>query len=421
MNIGKTVQEKTSAESKSIGFDYQYYYFLNELLQMKEGQSVGYEVKDDVHIKKRDGVETLIQLKHSVTSSATLSEKDEDVWKTISNWIDIITDSALNRTTKISQLKFIKNTKFLLVTNKSNSDRNEFLKKVNLIKENRLSINSFKEYLLRLCTPKKEKKQSQVDKYINKLQSKDDEFIEKFIKKVDFCLSKDELFKQINTRLREKNIPERRLEYVFQAVDSSLRKMIYEDVKSRKKVIINFEEYYKKFTRYFELGRSRKLPIKLFSPKKPELETHETFLSIKQLIDAEILDKNDEDYEDELVEIFTSKMLLLNNMEEWLQNSEITEEEKVQFNRESIKKWEIIHRKYHAKLKRKIRTVNIDRIDREEIIDCASKCFYDVLEENLSIDETELDLDLSNGQFYVLSDEPSLGWRIDWKERYKNE
>src|SRR5690606_29203297 len=126
MSKGKSIQEKTSADSKSIGFDYQYYYFLNELLQIKEGQTVGYEVKDDVHIEMRDGMETLIQLKHSISSTGTLSEKDEDLWKTISNWIDIITDSTLGRSASVSQIEFIKKTNFLLVTNKSNSSRNEF-------------------------------------------------------------------------------------------------------------------------------------------------------------------------------------------------------------------------------------------------------------------------------------------------------
>jgi hypothetical protein len=58
--------DKTSAEDKSIGFDYQYYYFLNELLRLKSGQTAGYEVLDDVHIELADGNTLLIQLKHTV-------------------------------------------------------------------------------------------------------------------------------------------------------------------------------------------------------------------------------------------------------------------------------------------------------------------------------------------------------------------
>ena len=41
--------DKTSAADKSIGFDFQYYYFLWRLLNLKSGETVGLEVMDDVH------------------------------------------------------------------------------------------------------------------------------------------------------------------------------------------------------------------------------------------------------------------------------------------------------------------------------------------------------------------------------------
>jgi hypothetical protein len=40
----KSIQEQTAAETKSIGFDYQYYYFLLIMIQLETGQSIGYEV-----------------------------------------------------------------------------------------------------------------------------------------------------------------------------------------------------------------------------------------------------------------------------------------------------------------------------------------------------------------------------------------
>jgi hypothetical protein len=58
--------DTTSAEDKSIGFDFQYYYFLNELLNLKSGQTAGLEVQDDVHIDRADGTSLLVQLKHTV-------------------------------------------------------------------------------------------------------------------------------------------------------------------------------------------------------------------------------------------------------------------------------------------------------------------------------------------------------------------
>jgi hypothetical protein len=54
-----------------------------------------------------------------------------------------------------------------------------------------------------------------------------------------------------------------RLDDVFTAIDSHLKRLIYQNVKERKKVKITFDDYHKNFTRYFELGRAKKLPIKL--------------------------------------------------------------------------------------------------------------------------------------------------------------
>lgn len=92
---GRSRVDTTSAEDKSIGFDYQYYYFLNELLNLKIGQVVGLEVLDDVHIERPDGTNLLVQLKHTVQTSAhgapiNLTTLDSDLWKSISNWCKLI-------------------------------------------------------------------------------------------------------------------------------------------------------------------------------------------------------------------------------------------------------------------------------------------------------------------------------------------
>ena len=54
--------DKTSAEDRSIGFDYQYYYFLSKLLNSKKGQVLGLKVMDDVHSELDDNTKFLVQL-----------------------------------------------------------------------------------------------------------------------------------------------------------------------------------------------------------------------------------------------------------------------------------------------------------------------------------------------------------------------
>src|SRR5690606_16015486 len=112
--------------------DYQYYYFLNELLNLKNGQVVGLEVLDDVHVERHDGSHLLIQLKHTVQKNAqdipiNLTTMDSDLWKSLSNWCKVIVDPAEGRISAPTQIAFIEKTGFLLASNKSDSGTNTML------------------------------------------------------------------------------------------------------------------------------------------------------------------------------------------------------------------------------------------------------------------------------------------------------
>ena len=103
-NIGGNVmkemssfQENVSADKTSIGFEYQFYYFIYKILGLKQGDKLGYEVKDDVHLELSNGEYILMQLKHSMKeksdgSISNLTTKDIDLWKTIYNWINMINE-----------------------------------------------------------------------------------------------------------------------------------------------------------------------------------------------------------------------------------------------------------------------------------------------------------------------------------------
>lgn len=70
MEKTQSIQEQHTAGAQAIGFDYQFYCFMLLALELRHGQKVGFEVKDDVHIDKADGTTTLLQTKHSVLKSS---------------------------------------------------------------------------------------------------------------------------------------------------------------------------------------------------------------------------------------------------------------------------------------------------------------------------------------------------------------
>ena len=67
----KTHTEATSAETTSIGFDYQYYFFLWKVLSLLPDESVGLEIKDDVHCDLRNNHQLLYQIRGMESTSQT--------------------------------------------------------------------------------------------------------------------------------------------------------------------------------------------------------------------------------------------------------------------------------------------------------------------------------------------------------------
>ncbi|HDX9579643.1 TPA: hypothetical protein ROX88_003238 [Bacillus pseudomycoides] len=422
MSTEKTKQEQTSADSKLIGFNYQYYYFLYMLMQLRSGEEVGFEIKDDVHIEKSDGNQILIQLKHSIETKAggeikNLTEKDNDLWKTINNWIEMVNDKAENRVSLKIQKDYMSKTDFVLVSNKSSSSKNKFLKNLTDFQSQSIELGTFRTYLEGLIS----NQSSEVDSYIKNLLLQEDEWLKLFLEKVKVELDQDEIIQKIKIKIKEKNVNENRVDLVFASIDSNLKQHIYEDIKNRKKVLITFDEFYKRYTKYFELGTLRKLPIRLPNKKAKVPSSPHDCTSIKQLLDSGILDFHDDDYEEQLVDVFTCMQVMYNNVNQWYQDSEITEDEMRIFDNEAIRIWKIKFDKIHRKLKQKLRNVDLSRIPQDELIDLAAECYYEVLEVELTIEETDLNLEMSNGQYYLLSDTPKIGWLYHWKELYQSQ
>lgn len=330
-------------------------------------------------------------------------------------------DPVEKRTSLKAQIKFIDKTEFQLVTNKSNTTSNQFIKKLAEYQKGKLTVGDLKSYLKILCSPKTGKDTPKVDKYISTLESQAEEWLQQFLNKLRIEHNKDDLIECIKLRIKEKNVKHSRIDDVFASIDSHLKTLIYEDVKARRKVLFTFDEYDKHFTRFFEWGRSIKLPIILGDKKVSLPKNPEKYTFIKQLIDIEIISQLDNDFEDSLISVFTSKYEMHNNLFRWLQQDEITEDVIRQFDEETILIWTNIFGSIYNKLRRKLRRMPIEQIDQDELLDLASQCYFEALKLNLSIDETSLNTSMSNGQFYLLSDIPVLGWDIRWKERYLNE
>ena len=78
--------EQISSDKSQLGFDYQDLVCMEYLIDLRQGESIGLEVFDDVHHAKVSGVRSLVQVKHSVNDGSNLTNSDIDLWKTLHHW-----------------------------------------------------------------------------------------------------------------------------------------------------------------------------------------------------------------------------------------------------------------------------------------------------------------------------------------------
>lgn len=402
---GRSRVDTTSAEDKSIGFDYQYYYFLNELLNLKSGQVVGLEVLDDVHVERPDGTNLLVQLKHTVQTSAqgvpiNLTTLDSDLWKSISNWCKLIIDPAAGRASVNSQLAFLKETTFLLASNKSENDKNALLASIEAFQS---AAKNHADLIADIADLKAKTKDLVIRSYIDDVLSLDDTVSERFFQQLSFALGRDEIINQCKASIAEKQIHESRIDDVFSAVDSEVRQNSFATVKAGGKIAISFDEFNTRYRRYFDKARSGALLFRELPPVLPDNLSDQTF--IKQLIDIDDIAADNVEFHTK----FTIRRLhFRDNLERLIQDGEITQADVDALEDEAGVMWE-------GKF---LQTYSGQGAAVDEGA-AARAILGDLRLRKLTLASQELPLSMSNGGFYDLSDRPVIGWLSNWKDRYK--
>lgn len=403
----KTRYSVTSASDKKIGFDYQFYYFFFLLLDLRHGQKIGFEDKDDIHIELPNNELILLQTKHTIQVNSSgeptnLTELDSDLWKTLYNWLLVLKES-------LNPDDFIKNTNFQLVSNK-NLSTNPFITNLTKAQNKEITTKDFKDYLRDLL---KKTKDATIKKHIQEVVSLNISLLRKFLNKIKFDLNQDDLIVQIKKRLLEKiHIPER-INDVYDALHSELRNKEYLTFKDSKKLLIGFEEFNTNFGKCFRKGLSAKLPIRSLSFTLPSDPKNQRF--IKELIDIGDIDSDDTD---EIIQFTTQMLQLYNNLKSWEENGDLLVSERDEFNGQSIMKWKNSFRGRFRDIKKRLKLRTPISVLDDEIKTNAIACLDEMRKEILKIDDTLLSLELSNGHFYLLTEEKKIGWHLDWENRY---
>jgi hypothetical protein len=406
MPTSKT-QQATSAADTSIGFDYQFYHFFLLLLDLRHGEEIGIEEKDDVHVDLADGSQLLIQTKHTVQQNAAgesinLTERDKDLWKTLSNWSKVIAEQGDAKV-------FLQKTTFQLATNKQ-AIKNPFILKLIQLQNGDIKTKDFKDYLKTLS---KDTEDTAIKGYMDNFRALPSDQLALFAKKIGFELNHDDLISQIKKRLLEKIHISERVEDVYRNLHSELRDTNYLNVKAGVRNVVSFEGFNKKFGKCFKVAISTKLPIRDLPYILPDNPEHQLF--VRQLVDIGDISASDKD----AIIAYTTQMLqLLNNLKDWEDNGDFLDSDRKKFNQATAfmqkSSFKAIYRKIRASLEEGLSLADLD----DDIKGSALSLLDDMRRQILQFDETLLSMELSHGHFYLLTEEKEIGWHLDWENRY---
>lgn len=402
------MSKDTNAGVVIAGFIYQIYYFLYRLLKMDEGESVSLEKFEDVGAEG-NGSRTYYQLKHTSKTEGTRVEKmrnrDRDLWKTLSMWIDKIEAQGDVK----AQKKWIAESTFVLLSNKS-TEENLFFQKVEDYK-NEGKWDELKKYIA-----------EQAAKGASKENVSDGKKSGKTIRDYTKHVNEYELLKEFLLQVRPEFMSD---DDILTAIDNflvftlhfreanakNLRMTLYGKLCEKLRggaLVYDLKSFDGEFGELFRKMRDRKFVAtnKLFVvPEKP---LEQTF--IKQLRDiGDFKVKNI----DKVMELTEQKLRFENDYTSAIEVG--GDEDRKNFEQDVKTRWD----NYFGE--------NNDGISGssspDDIKDAAKKVLKGVRSEDLLFDEDRLNRDQSNGCFYHFSDgeRPKIGWRYDWKEKYNGE
>ncbi|MCB4765663.1 MAG: DUF4297 domain-containing protein [Sulfurovum sp.] len=382
----------TNADDKLIGFEYQFYYFVLTLLKMGKDDTVGFEVQEDVH-KEVDGELTLYQLKHTIQTSASnlpknLTTSDTDLWKTLSLWVDII-----NKET--DKEGFIKNTKFVFVSNKLDNEANNFLAHhaTFITTDNFTKLEDFlREYKNTTSETNKNYLQNIYDFNLKDL----------FFKNVVFDLNLDNIIDEVKDKLQyRKSIKQSRVDSLFYELIGILKEDFFNKVRNKEPFEFTGEEFYLKTIASFNKARSERLPF-----QKLESYSHKTdvkdMVFAKQLLDIGFTDEK-------IYESDYNRLLIETNLKKLHQEGEITEDDIERFENNTIELWAT-----HAE------EAYLEEESRDTLT--AKRLFLNLMKMDLDLAGQKLEWkEASKGQFISMSNIPKIGWKYNWESEYGDE
>tara|TARA_R110000851_G_scaffold311139_1_gene471186 strand:+ start:600 stop:1319 length:720 start_codon:yes stop_codon:yes gene_type:complete len=234
--MSKGFFEQVAADKSQLGFDYQDLVCLEYLIDIKQGESVGLEVFDDVHHARIDGGKALIQVKHSINDGAALTNRDIDLWKTLHHWskaLDILDSSSIE---------------FIFFTNKKKTRQAGIVHLMHLEQSNMPALfDAISETKSDLDSKEEGKAdaaaENPIKQYVDYIYALSDEKKRELFSKISIIFSAEDIFSRLAKKIEFFSISEdKSLDVVHQIIGVFGEKK-YRLIKSNKKVSIDYDTF----------------------------------------------------------------------------------------------------------------------------------------------------------------------------------
>ncbi|UMM07977.1 hypothetical protein MKW11_12310 [Gluconobacter frateurii] len=398
--------DKIAADKTSLGFEFQDLVYIEKLIELRPGQTLGLEVHDDIHIETAANdasIENflLVQVKHSV-DSGNITDRDIDLWKTIYNWLKLVPSLPSSRTLR-----------FQLYTNKSINNQ-AF---VSLLKAPLHNIQAILDHIRKtnqeISAAESKKKPDDspnpLAKYVQSISQAHDEELKFIFERFEFYSDNSSIISRISSALRQLSIPTSRLEDTRKHVIGAFKESKFSRIIAGEKVKITFDDFRiaMGFDRIIRSARAEPTDFEQFvdiyySYQRPD---RLSFINSKfhdQLKDIGISDN-------EIVDRGVEMMLAEQFMESLQKAGSFSATENSRLENKAFTEWKLLHNQSHR-----------NAIDGDEAAHQKASlgCYDQTMRNPLKAGDIELPSNLSCGKYIKLSDIPRIGWRKNWQNRF---
>ena len=385
-----------------------------KLLKLQPGEKVSFEKFEDIGVET-EGKRIYYQQKHTVKGTINkpinMAKRDDDLWKTISVWIDIIK----KKRNEDQQRDWIANNRFILLSNKDAST-NDLWIKIQAFQKDKKKYNELELFLDDLYTNTSDSKSKDDGTIIESDKKRKIRSLIEYPLKKEFLenisiefKTDDDIIEEIKHNIRfQHNTPQESVHNCMVALFGELACSYKNTIQKGQSAEFDEKSFDQIFGKYFHIYKTRKFVPIYRNIEIPEEPLKQTFM--KQLIEIRCVKATNID----MVRDYTSYRIHFENS----YNNALTitgEQGRISFEREVKQTW-----RHHFEKE------NIDIEDNAleaDIISAARKVVWGVLDKELKFEEDCLNKTQSNGCFFYFSDGkiPKIGWRNDWKDKYNGE